>query len=44
VAFEWDEAIKAGRNLHKHGARMPEAISVFDDPYAITIKEYEAER
>lgn len=37
VPFQWDELDKAGRNYRKHGIRMPEAIPVFDDPYAITI-------
>jgi uncharacterized protein len=39
VGFEWDEESKAGRNFRKHGVRMPEAIPVFDDPYAITITD-----
>jgi uncharacterized DUF497 family protein len=39
VASEWDEAGKAGVNFRKHGVRMPEAIPVFDDPYAITIPD-----
>jgi uncharacterized DUF497 family protein len=39
VAFEWDEAGKAGINFRKHGVRLPEAIPVFDDPYAITITD-----
>ena len=37
MGFEWDEAGKAGINDGKHGVRMPEAIPVFDDPFAITI-------
>jgi uncharacterized protein len=37
VGFEWDEESKAGINFRKHSVRMPEAIPVFDDPYAITI-------
>jgi uncharacterized DUF497 family protein len=37
VGFEWDDESKAGINFRKHGVRMPEAIPVFDDPYAITI-------
>ena len=36
VGFEWDEESKAGINFRKHGVRMPEAIPVFDDPYAVT--------
>jgi uncharacterized protein len=43
VGFEWDEARKAGVNFHKHGVRMPEAIPVFEDPYAITITDYESD-
>jgi uncharacterized protein len=39
VEFEWDEESKAGANFRKHGVRMPEAIPVFDDPYAITITD-----
>jgi uncharacterized protein (DUF4415 family) len=43
VGFEWDEANKAGINYRKHGVRMPEAIPVFDDPYAITITDEESD-
>jgi len=43
VGFEWDEASKAGINYRKHGVRMPEAIPVFDDPYAITITDDESD-
>lgn len=43
VGFEWDEESKAGINFRKHGVRMPEAIPVFDDPYAITITDNESE-
>ena len=42
MSFEWDEASKAGINFRKHGVRMPEAIPVFDDPYAITIADEES--
>jgi uncharacterized protein len=42
VGFEWDEGGKAGINFRKHGVRMPEAIPVFDDPYAITITDDES--
>jgi uncharacterized DUF497 family protein len=42
VGFEWDESGKAGINFRKHGVRMPEAIPVFDDPYAITITDDES--
>jgi uncharacterized DUF497 family protein len=43
--FEWDEKKKEqGRNqLSKHGVRLPEAIPVFDDPYAITIPDEESD-
>ena len=43
MAFEWDDESKAGLNFRKHGLRMPEAIPVFDDPYAITITDEESE-
>ena len=43
MGFEWDEASKAGSNYRKHGVRMPEAIPVFDDPYAITITDDESD-
>jgi uncharacterized protein len=43
VGFEWDEESKAGINFRKHGVRMPEAIPVFDDPYAITITDAETD-
>jgi len=43
VGFEWDEENKAGINFRKHGVRMPEAIPVFDDPYALTIVDDESD-
>ena len=43
MGFEWDEETKAGVNFRKHGVRMPEAIPVFDDPYAITIIDDESD-
>jgi uncharacterized DUF497 family protein len=43
VGFEWDEESKAGINFRKHGVRIPEAIPVFDDPYAITITDDESD-
>jgi uncharacterized DUF497 family protein len=43
VGFEWDEKSKAGINFRKHGVRMPEAIPIFDDPYAITITDDESD-
>lgn len=42
MGFEWDEEGKAGINFRRHGVRMPEAIPVFDDPYAITIADDES--
>ena len=42
AGFEWDEAGKAGINFRKHGVRVPEAIPVFDDPYAIAITDDES--
>jgi uncharacterized DUF497 family protein len=44
VGFEWDEESKAGINFRKHGVRMPEAIPVLDDPYAITIVDDESDQ
>ena len=43
MGFEWDEESKAGLNFQKHGVRIPEAIPVFDDPYAITIADEESD-
>ena len=43
MAFEWDQESKAGINFRKHGVRMPEAIPVFDDPYALTIPDDESD-
>jgi uncharacterized DUF497 family protein len=43
VGFEWDEEAKAGTNFRKHSVRMPAAIPVFDDPYAITITDDESD-
>jgi len=43
VAFEWGEESKAGINFRKHGVRIPEAIPVFDDPYAMTIIDDESD-
>ena len=34
-AFEWDEA-KATLNLQKHGVSFSEAVTVFEDPCALT--------
>ena len=43
MGFEWDKENKAGVNFRKHGVRMPEALPVFDDPYAITIADEESD-
>ena len=42
MGFAWDEGSKAGINFRKHGVRMPEAIPVFGDTYAITITDDES--
>jgi len=34
VRFDWDPA-KATANLKKHGVRFEEAITAFDDPFAL---------
>lgn len=34
MQFEWD-AGKARRNLHKHGIAFDQAITAFDDPFAL---------
>ena len=41
MAFEWDPA-KAKTNFRIHGVRFEEAAAVFDDPYAITIADDQA--
>jgi len=38
----WDQE-KAKRNVKKHGVRFADAVLVLDDPYAITISDYESE-
>ncbi|MSP13576.1 MAG: BrnT family toxin [Chloroflexi bacterium] len=38
LAFEWDEE-KASANLRKHRIGFEEALTVFDDPGAITIPD-----
>lgn len=43
MGFEWDEQSKAGINFRRHGVRMPEAIPVFDDPYALTVTDDESD-
>jgi uncharacterized protein len=42
VGFEWDAA-KARTNLRTHGVTFEESKAVFDDPYAITIADDEAD-
>lgn len=36
--FEWDPA-KARRNLAKHGVTFEEAVTIFGDPYELTIPD-----
>lgn len=36
--FEWDDG-KAERNLRVHGVDFQEARTVFEDPFAITIRD-----
>ena len=38
----WDQE-KAKQNVRKHGVRFADAVLVLDDPYAITIPDYESE-
>jgi len=42
VAFESDPS-KAPANVRKHGVQFSEAIGVFSDEYAITIKDEESD-
>jgi hypothetical protein len=42
VGFEWDAA-KANANFRSHGVRFEESRAVFDDPYAITIADSQAD-
>jgi hypothetical protein len=42
VAFEWDPN-KAAANVRKHGVQFSEAISVFSDDHAVTIKDEESD-
>ena len=35
TGFEWDDA-KATSNLRKHGVSFEDAVTVFDDPLAVT--------
>lgn len=41
MLFEWDDA-KAAANLTKHGVSFEQAITVFDDPLAITAEDLTA--
>ncbi|MGD0773138.1 MAG: BrnT family toxin [Candidatus Solibacter sp.] len=43
VFFEWDP-IEAAANARKHGVQFSEALGVFSDDYAITIKDDESDR
>lgn len=38
LKFEWDEE-KARANLTKHGISFEEAVTVFDDPFSLTIDD-----
>ena len=38
MAFEWDE-VKARSNYRKHGVYFADAVTVFDDDEAITIRD-----
>lgn len=38
MAYEWDES-KAATNLAKHGISFDEAITVFEDVYALTFRD-----
>jgi uncharacterized DUF497 family protein len=42
VSLEWDP-IKAAANVRKHGVQFSEALGVFSDDYAITIKDEESD-
>ena len=42
MGFEWDAA-KAKTNVRSHGVRFEESRAGFDDPYAITIADDEAD-
>lgn len=38
--FEWDRG-KARLNEQKHGIAFPDTFGVFDDPYALTVAQFE---
>jgi uncharacterized protein len=40
--FEW-EVRKAEVNYKKHGVRFPEALTVFEDDFAITVTDQESD-
>jgi uncharacterized DUF497 family protein len=42
VSFEWDPN-KAVANVRKHGVQFSEAVGVFGDDYAITIRDDESD-
>jgi uncharacterized DUF497 family protein len=42
MRFEWDES-KNRQNLHKHDVRFETAVLVFDDPLAISQRDYSVE-
>ncbi len=42
VPFEWDP-VKAATNVRKHGVQFSEALGVFSDDHAITIKDDESD-
>ena len=39
---EWDEA-KAASNLRKHGVDFADAVGVFDDPFALSMPDDDAD-
>jgi hypothetical protein len=42
MRFEWDEQ-KNRQNLRKHDVRFETAMLVFDDPYALTQRDFASE-
>ena len=42
MRFEWDGQ-KNRQNLHKHDVRFETAMLVFDDPYALTQRDFTSE-
>ena len=42
MEFEWDVR-KAETNYRKHGVRFAEAVAVFEDDYAITVRDEESD-